>query len=169
MLFSLSLHYTWLYHLYHICSLLYWILRLYASLVLQMLHVLGRLASVIFLATCVTSDDPALYRCQPGTTPQGVTPAPNRETKFLFFLHIIPIFITSFLTGTLLCRRESIFLFLTFNSLCKPNNIIFKIFHFRWSFFLLQIYRKKRLIKGAPKKTIIDGIFFQVFWRANIF
>lgn len=42
-----------------------------------MLHVLERLAVVIFLATCVTSDDPALYTCQPGTTPQGVTPAPN--------------------------------------------------------------------------------------------
>lgn len=60
---------------------------------LQMLHVLGRLASVIFLVTCVTSDDPALYTCQPGTTPQGVTPAPNRETMFLTFLPIIPIFI----------------------------------------------------------------------------
>lgn len=38
-------------------------------------------------------------------------------------------------------------LFLTFNSLCKPNNIIFKIFHFRWGFFL-QIYRKKHLDKS---------------------
>lgn len=93
MLLSLCLHYTWLYYLYHICFLLFF--GYYSCMIsgLQMLHVLGRLASVIFLATCVTSDDPALYTCQPGTTPQGVTPAPNRETMFLTFLPIIPIFI----------------------------------------------------------------------------
>lgn len=135
---------------------------------LQMLHVLGRLASVIFLATCVTSDDPALYRCQPGTTPQGVTPAPNRETKFLFFLHIIPIFITSFLTGTLLCRRESIFLFLTFNSLCKPNNIIFKIFHFRWSFFSSNL-SKKASYKRRPQKDNYWWNFFSSLLESEHF
>lgn len=111
---------------------------------LQMLHVLGRLASVIFLATCVTSDDPALYTCQPGTTPQGVTPAPNRETNVSNLSPYHPyIYLHPFLH--VLCDADENpfnLLFLTFNSLCKPNNIIFKIFHFRWGFFL-QIYRKK--------------------------
>lgn len=31
----------------------------------------------MFLVTCVTSDDPALYTCHPGVSAPGVTPAPN--------------------------------------------------------------------------------------------
>lgn len=141
---------------------------------LQMLYALGRLALVIFLATCVTSDDPALYTCQPGTTPQGVTPAPNRETMFLIFLHIIPIFIYIFFYRYFVMPTRIHFLFLTFNSPCKPKWS--KIFIFVEVFFFKFIERNTRTrasYKRRPKKTIICRIFFpsllESFFEYNVF
>lgn len=38
---------------------------------------IGYYVSLLFLVTCVTSDDSALYTCHPGVNAPGVTPAPN--------------------------------------------------------------------------------------------
>lgn len=132
LLFSLCLHYTWL---YCICPFFFVDGRLILS-GFQMLHVLGRLALVIFLVKCVTSDDSALYTCQPGATPPGVTPAPNRKTMFLTFLPLLN-YTYSYVTCDV--DENSVFLYSSLkneilrymnNTLFNPNNIIVRIILF---------------------------------------
>lgn len=144
MLLSLCLHYTWLYYLYHICFLLFfWILQLY-DLWFTDVTCTWKTCFSDFSRDMRDLRWPRPIHVSTGDHPSGCHTCTKSWDNVSNLSPYHPyIYLHPFLH--VLCDADENpfnLLFLTFNSLCKPNNIIFKIFHFRWGFFL-QIYRKK--------------------------